>query len=142
VGREPDVAHGVRQPGKRLRSDHAFRSEVALCTDTLHIPHSHFLGGPNTWTDLDRAKVRAYLAWKSEVCSGCGTHAAEWDPRRGGDRNAYIADLTYCPGCSRLHESREQEVDDEARARGVHQVLVPADVYKRRMAEAEERNDG
>ena len=110
-----------------------------MCIETLHIPHSHFLGGPNVWTDLDRAKVRAYRTWKAEVCSGCGTHASEWDPKRGGDRDAYIADLTYCQGCSRLHESRENEMDDETRARGAHQVLIPKAEYDRRAALAEER---
>ena len=113
-----------------------------MCVETLRVPHSHFLGGPNEWTDLDRAKVRAYREWRAEVCSGCGTHASEWDPKRGGDRNAYVATLTYCQGCSRLHESREQEVDDDARARGVHQVLMPRAEYERLAAMAEERVKG
>lgn len=138
MGGQQDLPDGVRLAGKRLRSDHAFRAELALCIETLHIPHSHFLGGPNVWTDLDREKVRAYREWKAEVCTSCGTHAAEWDPKRGGHRDAYIASLTYCQGCSRLNESREKEIDETDRARGVHQVLMPRERYEALMDQAEQ----
>lgn len=139
MGREHHVAHGVRQPGKRLRSDHALRADLALCTDVLGISHSHFLGGPALWTDLDRAKARAFREWKADVCNGCGTHRDEWDPGKGGDRDAYVASLTYCQGCARLHESREHEVDDDDRARGAHQVLVPRETYEKMVEQAEQR---
>lgn len=100
----------------------------------MGIPHSHFLGGPLRWSDLDREKARAYRAWKAQRCTGCGTAAHEWDKRQGGDRKAYVADVTYCPGCSLLHEFGEQ-IDDSDRKRGAHVGLVPLDVFEAREAE-------
>jgi hypothetical protein len=73
--------------------------EMTLCQDVYKISHSHFLGGPPEWTQLDRDKA----IWKNirtkEKCSNCGTREAEWDPLQGGDRQAYTVRAYRCRGC-------------------------------------------
>lgn len=68
----------------------------------LGLPHSTFLG----WSDDDQDKA---LAWQLEqrlCCGRCGTRRDEWDPERGGDRNAYVADVTRCSGCEVLDQAQ------------------------------------
>lgn len=104
---------------------------------TYQIPHSQFLGGPPRWTDLDRVKALAFAAWQREACPDCGTRPQEWVPALGGDRDAYVADYTYCPGCARLREL-EKSVEDTDRARGIHLHLVPLEVALARQDAADE----
>lgn len=92
--------------GKRLRSDPQLRAELELC-DRWGVPHSHFLGGPPRWTDLDRDKALAYALLARQTCV-CGTRLEEWDPELGGARDAYVGDTVRCPGCQRLEEERAQ----------------------------------
>ncbi|MCZ2837135.1 hypothetical protein [Modestobacter sp. VKM Ac-2985] len=40
------------------------------------------------------------------TCS-CGTRHDEWDPKQGGDRDAYVADTTYCRGHALLGEHQQ-----------------------------------
>lgn len=71
---------------------------MAVCHD-YKISHSHFLGGPNRWTALDRAKALWWHIREQERCGSCGTRKAEWDEARGGHRHAYQAVHDLCPGC-------------------------------------------
>lgn len=71
---------------------------MAVCHD-YKISHSHFLGGPNRWTALDRAKALWWHIREQERCGGCGTRKAEWDDKQGGHRHAYSAVHARCPGC-------------------------------------------
>lgn len=88
------------------------------------IPHSHFLGGPLRWSDLDRAKALTFRALQAEACPNCGTRHAEWDPKEGGDRDAWVADITRpCEGCIRLAEAQEAIGDDGAK-RGMRAFLT------------------
>lgn len=103
------------------------RADLALC-EQFQISHSHFLGGPDEWTELDRAKAKAFRAYKNSRCPDCGTAPEEWVPKQGGHREAYIADVTFCPGCARIGEMRDS-LDEAARKRGPHLHLRPrADV--------------
>lgn len=99
------------------------RSQLDIC-ERHGISHSHYLGGPQLWTDLDREKVEAYKLWKSEACQKCGTHPDWWDPAKGGDRNAFIATDRRCPGCEVFEELHDQ-VHKGGRARGVQVHLIP-----------------
>lgn len=90
--------------------------------ELYRIPHSHFLGGPLVWSVLDREKALAYQGWKARHCPGCGTREEEWDPERGGDRFAYVAETYRCPGCE-LRAMEQENIPDGAK--GVKIALVP-----------------
>lgn len=107
-------------PGKRIGADPDLRAELAIC-EKLGISHSHFLGGPARWTDLDRTKALDYARWKADVCDGCGTHEDWWDPEKGGSRFAFTPGGRRCPGCELLEQERAQIPKD---AKGIHVHLV------------------
>jgi hypothetical protein len=90
--------------------------------EVFQIPHSHYLGGPLQWTDLDREKAEMYLAWKREVCPDCGTRESEWDPEQGGHRHAFISGNRRCAGCELLESERDAIDDDE---KGIKVFLTP-----------------
>lgn len=72
------------------------------------ISHSQFLGGPAGWTQEDRDKAIWHEIHKSKTCKSCGTHPDDWDPKRGGRIDAWVADDHHCMGCQRLEQAREQ----------------------------------
>lgn len=111
------------------------RAEMSLC-ERYQISHSHFLGGPAVWTDLDRAKAKMYRAFMNEACPDCGTRASEWDPKTGGHRDAYVADFTYCQGCSRLNDVKDA-AEDTDRKKGIHYHLVDREAWEQRQDEQE-----
>lgn len=71
----------------------------------LGLPHSQFL----SWSDDDQDKALAWTLDSRDRCHGCGTRADEWEPDKGGSRNAYEAKLHICPGCERRSWAREEE---------------------------------
>lgn len=77
------------------------------------IPHSFFLGGPHGWTGDDRDKALAWQEMDRQTCRGCGTRPEEWDPKQGGDRKAYVAEVRVCPGCE-VRERGEVALNDPA----------------------------
>ena len=84
---------------------------MAACA-RIGISHSHFLGGPPAWTDLDRDKAVWFEIYERERCPSCGTRPDEWDPAKGGHDHAYVATLHTCWGCVALAE--KQKVIKEA----------------------------
>jgi len=42
-------------------------------------------------------------------CPDCGTRLDEWDPKKGGDRHAYIPQIFTCPGCAQTGILYEEE---------------------------------
>ena len=42
---------------------------------------------------------------RGERCGECGTALDEWDPKKGGDINAYYAEPYICPGCKSLQDA-------------------------------------
>lgn len=77
------------------------------------------------WTQPDRDKAIWHARYKAERCSGCGTHPDEWDPEKGGHRQAYQAVESRCPGCAaieQLQETTESRPKNE-RFKGVRIVL-------------------
>jgi hypothetical protein len=91
---------------------------MALAT-AYRVPHSVFLG----WDADDRDKAVAWHLRRLETCLDCGTRAEEWDPERGGAKNAYRAELVRCAGCE-ARERAEASVPKDA-GRGVTVVLKP-----------------
>jgi hypothetical protein len=90
---------------------------MAACA-RIGISHSHFLGGPPVWTELDRQKAVWFEIYERERCSSCGTRPAEWDPAHGGHDEAYVATLHKCWGCAALAEEQKKVKDaDQASVR-------------------------
>jgi len=73
-----------------------------------HCSHSHFLGGPPEWTQLDRDKAIWWQIRTATTCSQCGTRPEEWDEKRGGDLNAYAGTVAHCRGCEVRAQMQEQ----------------------------------
>ncbi len=111
-------------------ADARFRAELALCHDS-GIPHGRFLA----WSELDQDKALAYAAYKASVCQGCGTREAEWD----GDRYAYEAAETTCPGCQVRGDLERRARDSGVEVSGRYVVLIPRVEAERRREEAAER---
>jgi hypothetical protein len=84
---------------------------MAVCA-AYQISHSHFLGGPPEWTQLDRDKAIWWLARTAATCQGCGTRHEEWDPEDGGHPDAYIGALTHCRGCE-VRASAQESFDKQ-----------------------------
>ena len=91
---------------ERLHDDSRFRAEMALC-DRWGIPHGHFLGAPNIWTDVDQEKALVYAAWKSKVCPNCGTHSDDFEC----ENEPYLASTIRCAGCHLVAAEREHFFD-------------------------------
>jgi hypothetical protein len=85
------------------------------------IPHSEFLGP--RWSQDDRDKAIWQEIRQGETCRSCGTRPDEWDPAKGGDRVAYVAQLTTCRGCQQI-ENRRAAISEDHDARGQHILLV------------------
>jgi len=58
------------------------------------------------WTQLDRDKALWHAAWKALICTSCGTHPDEWDPKKGGARDAFIAVQHRCHGCAATEQAQ------------------------------------
>lgn len=84
------------------------------------------------WLDTDRGYALAWSANKAATCPGCGTRDDEWDV----DEDAYISDHVTCPGCQRLQEHAESNLErrGDKVLPGQHPHLVPREVYEARAA--------
>ena len=93
--------------------------------EQYRIPRSHYNGGPLEWTAEDRDLAEAYAAWRVQCCTSCGTHPDWWDPAKGGDRNALIADTRRCPGCEIKEQLQEQVRESDGSKHGISVFLTP-----------------
>jgi len=90
------------------------------------ISHSHFLGGPQKWNQLDRDKAVAYEMVMREACPKCGTLAEDWV----GDDGIPLADpilaavMRHCYGCDEIERVQESI---PKKARGTFVTLIPFD---------------
>ncbi|HET7386845.1 MAG TPA: hypothetical protein VFJ19_09320 [Nocardioidaceae bacterium] len=84
--------------------------EMAYC-GPRGIPHSHFLGGPAVWTDLDRDKALAWAALDRRTCRECGTRPEEWNPEQGGQVRPVDYAVVICPGCEAKQRTVRQARD-------------------------------
>ncbi|MGH3097892.1 MAG: hypothetical protein ACRDMV_18070 [Streptosporangiales bacterium] len=93
---------------------------MAVCAE-YRIPHSRFLG----WEASDRDKAIWWHIRQREACPSCGTRRDEWDPKKGGRTDAYVASARRCHGCEAVAKHREQLPDGIGH--GVQIVLKPND---------------
>lgn len=96
---------------------------MALCRQ-YQIPHSHFMGGPLRWTELDREKAMDYEIVLKQMCPKCGTLEEDWisEDRRPLDEPLMAATLRHCYGCEEVEKIQESA---PKRARGVYPVVIP-----------------
>lgn len=92
-----------------------FALEMGYC-GPRGIPHWHFLGGPNVWTQHDRDAALWWLVHERERCGSCGTRPREWDPKQGGDLRAYEPKTEDCRGCAALARG-EADLEHEKKER-------------------------
>jgi len=71
------------------------------------IPLSKFLA----WADHDQDAALAWQAHEARRCPHCGTHPDDWNPDKGGRRDAFHGQVVICPGCQQIESSREREPD-------------------------------
>ena len=57
------------------------------------------------------------------TCS-CGTRLEEWDPKKGGNRRAYIPEIFTCPGCAGGGEALEIATKQAKATGGGHGLKV------------------
>lgn len=50
---------------------------------------------------------------EKQTCRSCGTRPDEWNPERGGDRNAYAVALGRCRGCEVMGAERTKHQDTQ-----------------------------
>lgn len=89
--------------------------------EKFRISHSHFLGGPQVWTDTDRDKAIWWHIRSAEACGSCGTRRAEWLDENGKWRRAFAAEKVRCYGCE-AKEVAEKSLK-EADGKGMHVEL-------------------
>lgn len=94
-----------------------------------------FLGRPvrpgvdPQWLPTDRDLALAWQENQAATCSGCGTRHDEWDPKQGGDRQAYVPDVHYCPGCAALEQQDLPKGPDGTPLAGHRRYLMPGTLY-------------
>lgn len=91
------------------------------------IPHE---GVFLTWSKSDRDKALSWMVWQMELCAECQTRAAEWDPKQGGHRNAYVPEIRGCEGC--IARGRLDNDPALKQAKGRRVVLVRNPLARRR----------
>lgn len=92
-----------------------------VCAE-YRIPHSVFL----SWSKLDRDKAIWHRIRVAGTCRTCGTHPDEWDPKKGGHRAAFTAEVHLCPGCEQKQRVEKTLEDDQYKGqRGLSVVMRP-----------------
>lgn len=89
---------------------------MAVCVE-YRIPHTQFL----EWDQVDRDKAIWWQIRQSEVCTNCGTREADWDPGRGGNRNAFKPEIRRCRGCE--VKGQLEDTDEAKQGRGLYIVM-------------------
>jgi hypothetical protein len=103
---------------KRIDRDPQLQLELDYCVPK-GIPHSEFLA----WSQIDRDKAIAWVIREMKACPNCGTRGEEWDPKQGGHRRAYVAEIRGCEGC--IVKLRAENSEELTQGRGRRVVLIP-----------------
>lgn len=77
------------------------------------------------WHPLSRAAAIAWSRRQSATCSSCGTHPDVWDPERGGDSHALVADIRSCRGCETVRQGDQQMTEAQRKAGGFVALAPP-----------------
>lgn len=96
---------------------------MAICRH-YQVPHSHFMGGPLKWTDLDRDKAVAYEWLLREQCPRCGTLPEDWVDERNRplDEPVWAAVARHCHGCDEMERLQEKV---PKRIKGTYVAFIP-----------------
>jgi hypothetical protein len=77
------------------------------------------------------------LVEKRISCHNCGTRLEEWDPKKGGHLQAYVAEAYFCPGCGQIGRVHESAIKEVRRSKGPEMAvkvrLVDRDTHMRRL---------
>lgn len=85
--------------------------------------HSEFLA----YGQDDRDKAIWQYIRERQTCSHCGTRPDEWDPDKGGSRNAYVGTIHRCQGCVVIERTEEAPQFQGINARGLRAGLIKPD---------------
>ena len=90
------------------------------------ISHSHFTGGRNRWTEVDRAYAVAYERWLNNRHGPCGTRHEDWfdDDGRPLEEPVWMATVEECQGCREM--ARAQQAIEEG-STGLYVTMRPFD---------------
>lgn len=127
---------------ERYRNDPDFRLALDYCA-RVGIPYEWFIGGEYEWSEYSRNAAIAYELERRATCPDCGTRRDEWNPKKGGDLDAYYAESWVCEGCKRT-EAKSHQISDDAKVgprsimEGVKVELVPKDTHLARMEKMRE----
>lgn len=84
------------------------------------VRHSEFLA----WSDSDRDKALWQHIRSRQACQGCGTRPDEWDPDKGGSRQAYRAVALQCEGCLKIQRGEQNLSKQTNPPLGMHMALI------------------
>lgn len=76
-----------------------------------------------SWSKEDRDKAIWHHVREKQRHHRCGTRPDEWDPEKGGRRDAYRAVLDVCPGCEKI-DTFQANLGDQRLPHGAHIRLV------------------
>lgn len=66
-------------------------------------------------------------------CHNCGTRLEEWNPKEGGDRQAYVAQTYLCPGCTQIggkyDDAMKSARKGDANPHGIKVRLIDKQTY-------------
>lgn len=104
--------------------------ELRICREH-GISHSHFLGGKQSWTGLDRDKAKALHLVEAEECPNCHTLREDWLDAEGQllDEPVWTPDFRSCPGCGERTRA-EKHMSEQQREAGGYVALVPLVEYQ------------
>lgn len=87
------------------------------------IPLSEFL----TWDTHDQEAALLWQAHEARRCGQCRTHPWDWNPDKGGRRQAYTAEVVQCPGCAAVAVALDQHQKVLSSVKGMMVRLRPAE---------------
>lgn len=68
---------------------------------------------------------------KRTHCGDCGTRLEESDPKKGGDRDAYYAQVYICPVCKKIGDAYDATADNNRKSgistNGIKVRIITAD---------------
>ena len=122
-GHQGECADAGLDAPKRLDAEPGLTLELAVCA-AYRIRHSEFLG----WDSDDRDKAIWHYIRGRQACRHCGTRSEEWDPARGGDHNAYVAEKERCRGCEVTQMAQASLTEKDGRGARIVLIRNPGEV--------------
>lgn len=77
------------------------------------------------WSQHSQDAALVWSAHESRRCPGCGTHPEDWDPAKGGSRDARHWHPEVCVGCQRKQAADADLRKDKDPTRGLGLASAP-----------------